>query len=411
MEVVSLYELNKYLKQVIALNFSESLWVKAEITQCRYSRGHYYLELVEKSKETDTVLAQSSAVIWAGDALRIEKTLSEPILKFLQSGAEVKLLVDPDFHERYGLKLVVRDIDQEFSIGQLEIKRREALDQLIREGLMNINKGAYLPPVLQKIAIISSPTAAGFKDFMDQLHNNAYGLKFHSTLFESAMQGEYVEKDILHQISVIEKSDFDCIVIIRGGGSRMDLSDFDSYAIGKAIALAPIPVLTGIGHEIDRSIADDVAHTSLKTPTAVAEYIIAKALEFISTLQDLVDNINLISSQHINEQLTTINRLRYQMTVAQFQFIKEASNKLSTYQVQLQQNVGAFFWKKESEIQQLKKQLSLLDYKSVLKRGYSITVQENIIIQNIQQIQSDKPLLTRLEGGQIISDIKEITHE
>ncbi|RKZ09334.1 exodeoxyribonuclease VII large subunit, partial [bacterium] len=282
MDTFSLLELNAHIRQVVALNFEQLIWVSCEISQARQSRGHHYLELVEKAEHSDDIRAQSSAVIWARTFSRIRKKCGDLIDDILQDGVEVRVQVRVDFHERYGLKLVIEDIDPSFTMGNLETRRREILETLQKKGLVEKNGLLPLPVVPQRIAVLSSEHAAGYHDFMQHLRENPYEYHFDTHLFPVALQGSSVEKEVVTALQSVAKAavHYDCVAIIRGGGSRLDLSGFDNLAIGEAIAHCPIPVFTGIGHEIDQSVADIVANYALKTPTAVADAIIEMTATF-----------------------------------------------------------------------------------------------------------------------------------
>ncbi|MFM2267550.1 MAG: hypothetical protein RL757_991, partial [Bacteroidota bacterium] len=232
MKTLSLFEVNEFLQRVVALNFLESVWVTAEIAQINFVREHCYLDLVEKSSEQDEVVAQVSAVIWATELRRLLKKMGSEEHYILEQGSEVKLQVRADFHVRYGLKLIVEDIDVEYSLGKMALSRRLALLELEKQKLLNANKQLSPPTVWQRLAIISSETSAGWLDFETHLRQNPNHLGFSLTLFPAAMQGEHLEKEIITQLEIIEreKENFDAVVIVRGGGSRLDLSGFDKLS-------------------------------------------------------------------------------------------------------------------------------------------------------------------------------------
>ncbi|MEL6989763.1 MAG: exodeoxyribonuclease VII large subunit, partial [Bacteroidota bacterium] len=244
MDAVSLYELNEYIHRVLALNFQESIWVKCEIAQIQILRGQAYLEVIQKEDDGDNIIAKSSAIIWGRNLNFIEKKLKELSTQLLKQGSEILIKVNVEFHERYGLNLSIVDIDPSYTIGQAALKRQAIIDQLKKEHLLKKNTQIELPLVLQNIAIISSETAAGYIDFLEQLEHNDYGFQFNLWLYQSAMQGVNVEQDILLALDEIESDDisYDCVVIIRGGGSKLDLSWFDNYKLAKRIANFPLPV-------------------------------------------------------------------------------------------------------------------------------------------------------------------------
>ena len=263
---LSLFELNEYVRQVIALNFAEAIWVSAELAQVNVSKGHYWIDIIEKSELTGEIIAQSSAVLWQREYRRIKAKMPLQIEGILQQGRQVLLKVSVEFSERYGYKLIVQDIDPAFTLGKLELERQATINTLVKANLIQKNKQLPRPPVLQRIAVISSENAAGYHDFCAQIDNNPYGYAFDYQLFKAAMQGVQTEYEVLAQLARIQekKDKFEAVIIIRGGGAKLDLAAFDSLEIAKAVANFPLPVFAGIGHEIDETVLDLVAHLSLK---------------------------------------------------------------------------------------------------------------------------------------------------
>ena len=276
MQSYSLFELNEYVRRVFALNFQEAIWVRCEIAQINASRGHFYLNLIEKSSEKETVIAQSSAILWAGQYRQLRRKYKKLLDSLLQNGIAILIQVKVDFDERYGLKLLIEDIDPSYTVGQMELKRQAILETLLKKGLLEVNSRIRLPKAIQRIAIISSESAAGLQDYLNHLAINAYGYQFSNQLFSAAMQGANVEKEVLQQLKKIAllKENYDVVIIIRGGGSKLDLAAFDNLELGMAIAKFPLPVLVGIGHEIDETILDRVAHTSLKTQPPLQTFLL-----------------------------------------------------------------------------------------------------------------------------------------
>jgi exodeoxyribonuclease VII large subunit len=245
MKTYSLHELNEFLRRVVALNFNESIWLTAEIGQISESRSHRFLSLLEK--EGETIVAELSAVIWASDFRRIKRVLGDNTEGVLSDGAEVRLRGRLDFHERYGLKFVVEDVDPTFTLGKMELERQELIASLEAEGLLRLNAQHKLPVVLQRLAVISSETAAGWEDFRSHIEENDYGYDFDIQFYAAAMQGIFVEKEVMRQLTAIEarKADFDAVIIIRGGGAKLDLAAFDGGALCRAIADFPFARFDG----------------------------------------------------------------------------------------------------------------------------------------------------------------------
>ena len=276
---ITLKELNLLIKDTLQLSFPESLWVVAEIGELKTNQaGHCYIELVEKDELGDTIVARSRATIWSWQFRFIKPYFESTTGQTLAAGIKVLISASVEFHEVYGISLNIKDIDPTYTLGDMARKRQEIIKRLTDEGVISMNSEIPLADIPSRIAIISSPTAAGYEDFINQLQNNSRGYQFYTKLFPAMMQGNDAAKSMINSLDHIFEHDelFDVVVIIRGGGSQMDLNCFDDYDLAYHVAQFPLPVLTGIGHEKDESITDMVAHTKLKTPTAVAEFLIEK---------------------------------------------------------------------------------------------------------------------------------------
>jgi len=286
LEQFSLSKLNLYIRRVIAVNFEDPIWIDCELLSVKEKSGHIYLDLIEKD-EQDQIIAQSSAVIWKTQSAALQKKCSYDLYQILSAGNKVLIAVTVDYNARYGLKLIVQDLDSSFTLGKLIQSKLKVIERLKSEQLWQKNKECNLPCAIKKIAIIGSSSSAGFRDFINQLEENHYAYTFKLKIYEATMQGNNTSEQIGKAFELI-KSEVsfkpDMVVIIRGGGSKHDLLDFDEYAISKAISECPYPVFTGIGHFIDESLADLSAYTSLKTPTAVAEEILHINHQFESEL-------------------------------------------------------------------------------------------------------------------------------
>jgi exodeoxyribonuclease VII large subunit len=296
---ISLTELNFLIKESLDVSFPEQLWVIAEIGELKVNRaGHCYIELVEKDNNTDKIKARSRATIWTWQFRFIQPYFETTTGQKLQAGLKVLVAVSVEFHEVYGISLNIKDIDPNYTLGDMARKRQEIINSLTEEGVFDMNKEIPLAEIPSRIAIISSPTAAGYEDFMSQLINNTEGYKFYTKLFPASMQGKEASSTIINALDYIYEYEdlFDLVVIIRGGGSQMDLSCFDDYDLALHVTQFPLPVVTGIGHEKDESIVDLVANTKLKTPTAVAEFLISQfnaiAIEIAEIESQFIDEIN-----------------------------------------------------------------------------------------------------------------------
>lgn len=282
-ETITLLELNEIVGFAIRKQFPDSCWVTAELNEVRVGvGGHCYLEFVEKGGRSNVPVAKARGVIWANNYRNISRKFEELTGMSISVGLKVMVNVSVEFHELYGYSLNVLDIDPSYTLGDMFMRRQEIIRRLEEEGVIGMNRELDFPPVPQRAAVISSPTAAGYGDFMSQLENNSYGIRFHTTLFPAVMQGENVEKSIISALDKIygQADNFDVVVIIRGGGASSDLSGFDTYNLAFHCTQFPLPVISGIGHERDRTVLDEVANVSVKTPTAAAQYLITAANDF-----------------------------------------------------------------------------------------------------------------------------------
>ena len=279
-QAISLYGLTTLIRRTIDQGLPSAYIVVAEIQSLSVNRsGHAYLDLVEKSEGGDQIIAQARATIWASQFRMIRAYFESTTGRQLQSGIKIMVKAKVTFHEIYGLSLNITDILPEYTAGEIAMQRQRTINQLKSEGVFDMNKGLALPRLVQRIAVISSATAAGYGDFVKQLQGNQYGYKFFTTLFEASVQGDGAASSIIQQLDIIAelRDQYDCVAIIRGGGSKTDLACFDQLSICQHVCQFPLPVITGIGHDRDESIADLVANIPLKTPTAVAQFLIDRA--------------------------------------------------------------------------------------------------------------------------------------
>ena len=282
MDALSLYELNNLVRSRLEHAFPEEYWVQAELSDVRSNAtGHCYLELIEKDARGNNLIARARAMIWNQVYRLLKPYFEQETGQAFVSGLKVLVKVTVGFHELYGYSLTILDIDPSYTLGDMARRRREILAKLEEEGVLTLNKELEMPLLPQRIAVISSATAAGYGDFCNQLAGNPYGYVFYPRLFPAMMQGERVEESIIGALNRIysHAEAWDVVVIIRGGGATSDLSNFDSYLLAANCAQFPLPIITGIGHERDDTVIDAVAHTRVKTPTAAAEYLIARVHE------------------------------------------------------------------------------------------------------------------------------------
>ncbi|MGC2063471.1 MAG: exodeoxyribonuclease VII large subunit [Thermodesulfovibrionales bacterium] len=426
----SLSELNAAVRETLELTFPDAVWVIAEIAEARSNpKGHCYLELVEK--RDNTIIAQIKANAWSytyrSIAPRFEKATGER----LRAGMQVLLSVNVTFHEVYGLSLNIRDIDPTYSLGEMARRKRETIERLKKEGLTDLNKSLPLPLVPQRIAVISSSTAAGYGDFINHLATNPNGYRIYHALFQAILQGQEAEASILASLAGIRKkiAGFDAVVIIRGGGSQLDLSCFDSYSLAAEVARFPIPVITGIGHERDDTVIDIVAHTKMKTPTAVAEFLLSGMRDFedrvVSAQRRLTELARgmlrdeghrlKIMAQHITYLLTKrfhaehkrLNTVTHGLKQETGTVINMNRNRLSLNMTRLGSGLRGSLQTQQSRLKHLEQAVRHLDPVNVLRRGYSITYHRNRAAKDTEDINKGDVITTRLYNGSIKSTVEE----
>ncbi len=452
---LTLSELNLQIKDKLKNSFQEALWLIAEINEINEnSKGHCYLEIIEKDKQTDSIIARARATIWAF-TYRILKPYFETTSNTkLQAGLKVLIRVKVDFHELYGYSLNIKDIDPNYTLGDLARLKAETIQKLKEEGVFHMNKELPEPYFPSKIAIISSQNAAGYQDYIHQLQHNPFGYIFYTKLFSAIMQGNDSPDSIINSLDQINKTlpFFDLVVLIRGGGSQADLNSFNNYLLSSHIAQFPIPVITGIGHEKDESVCDMVANYSLKTPTAVAEHMISayQSLETYTLevkesilaglnqiikkeknnfdlkgrkLAPLVMNSLLKESRHLS-QLASITRNVFSQAIqnrreslieykGEFNSLLRKFLLSSKYKIaSSSRNIGDALRQKIAvsryHLSLAEKTLHLLNPANILRRGYSITWCDGKIIKDSKKLKKGKIILTKYALGESESKISKI---
>lgn len=407
-EVLTLFELNSLVHEVIEDNFDEQYWVVGELSDVSTPAfgGHFYGELVQKDEESDRIVARARITCWARNYNMIRLRFQKEAGETLRKGLQVKLLVEVNFHEQYGYSLNVVDIDSTFTLGDLAKRRREILQQLEKDGILHDNQSLPLPRLLKRIAVISSATAAGYGDFCHQLEENDYGFHFEVQLFPAVMQGEQVPESIIAALEEVQNAEpFDLVVIIRGGGASSDLSDFDSYELAACIALYPLPVLTGIGHERDETVLDYVAHTKVKTPTAAAAFIIEHQAEEAALLDDLYQRITHSAKEQIQREKQRLEHQRAILPLLFTNLIQNRQNRLQLLRQRLTTAIPQQIEREHHRQQLLEKRLEMLDPRLLLKRGYTITTCGGKIVRDVEGLAEGEVLTTQTEKGEIYSKV------
>ncbi|MDO4985071.1 MAG: exodeoxyribonuclease VII large subunit [Prevotella sp.] len=405
---ITLFELNRLVREAIEDALPMEYWVEAELSECRESRGHCYMELIQKDEQTATPIAKASAKCWANKWLTIRPYFERTTGQQLHAGMKVLLQVYPQFHEAYGFSWIVTDIDPTYTLGDMARKRQEIIQKLKAEGVFDLQKELQLPVFCQRIAVISSQTAAGYGDFCNQLADNPYGFKFETQLFPAIMQGEGVEQSIISALEQIYDMPFDCAVIIRGGGATSDMSGFDTLALAENVANFPIPIITGIGHERDESILDMISHTRVKTPTAAAALLIDHLKGVLETIEGAQSMITHYVQQKLsiaNSQLSIISEAIPRL----FSIVKTRQEaKIDALYTRLPMLIERRFTSERHRLQLMDEKLKALDPTLLLARGYSITMHNGRAVKDASQLPPGAEVETRLAKGTIHSVIKSV---
>ena len=402
----SLFELNRLVRESIECEMPDEYWVEAELSECRESRGHCYMELIQKDEQTATPVAKASAKCWANKWLTIRPYFERTTGQQLHAGMKVLLQVYPQFHEAYGFSWIINDIDPTYTIGDMARKRQEIIKKLKDEGVFDLQKELQLPLFCQHIAVISSQTAAGYGDFCNQLADNPYGFKFETQLFPAIMQGEGVEQSIIAALEQIYNSQFDCVVIIRGGGATSDMSGFDTLALAENVANFPIPIITGIGHDRDESILDMVSHTRVKTPTAAAAFLISHLKEVLDIIDASQERITRFALQKISNLKSQISNLQ-EAIPRLFSIVKtRQESKIDLFEQRMHTSIDRRFISERHRLELIDEKLKALDPTLLLKRGYSITLHHGRAVKDATTLHPGDEIETRLAKGTIISKLK-----
>ena len=405
---ITLFELNRLVREAIEDALPMEYWVEAELSECRESRGHCYMELIQKDEQTATPIAKASAKCWANKWLTIRPYFERTTGQQLHAGMKVLLQVYPQFHEAYGFSWIVTDIDPTYTLGDMARKRQEIIQKLKAEGVFDLQKELQLPVFCQRIAVISSQTAAGYGDFCNQLADNPYGFKFETQLFPAIMQGEGVEQSIISALEQIYDMPFDCVVIIRGGGATSDMSGFDTLALAENVANFPIPIITGIGHERDESILDMISHTRVKTPTAAAALLIDHLKGVLETIEGAQSMITHYVQQKLsiaNSHLSIISEAIPRL----FSIVKTRQEaKIDALYTRLPMLIERRLTSERHRLQLMDEKLKALDPTLLLARGYSITMHNGRAVKDASQLPPGAEIETRLAKGTIHSVIKSV---
>lgn len=384
MNSLSLSELCAELDQCIQQGLPGTYWVRAEIAQLT-DKGHCYLELVEKG-EKGMFAAKMRATCWSNTWQLISAYFMQETGKRPEPGMQVLVEVSVEYHPVYGLSLNIQNIDPSFTLGDLARQRQLTLQQLEKDGVLDMNKSLPLPTVIRRIAVVSAEAAAGYGDFCHQLTDNPYNLSFSTQLFSATMQGDQAARSIIAALNAIAENadDFDCVAIIRGGGATTDLTCFDTYELASHCAQFPLPILSGIGHTRDISIVDLVVHSSLKTPTAVAEMIV----------------------DHNAGQLIRIDELRQRLALIATQMVAVRRQQIEQLRLTLQYTIANALQKERNRLQMFNQAIALHSPEQIFKKGYSLTLHDGKVVRDAKQLQAGDTIATVFANGERTSVVQ-----
>lgn len=432
-QALSLLELNSRIRAALNHSFPDTYWVRAEMSDVRVNAasGHCYLEFIEKEARSGQLVAKVRGTIWARTFRLLKPYFEQETGQPFASGLKVLVKVMVDFHELYGLNLTVVDIDPAYTLGDMARRRLEIIRQLKEEGVFDLNKELPMPTLTRRIAVISSPTAAGYEDFVNQLAHNPGGYPFYVKLFPALMQGERTEQSVIEALDRIyaHQDCFDVVVLIRGGGATSDLNSFDSYLLAANCAQFPLPILTGIGHERDDTVVDLVAHTRLKTPTAVAAFLIermdqaALALENVrqavvriasermrtekQTLQRYTSRIPLVVGQRLERNRALLQQLGGRLPSLAQGFVHRKQLAVDRFTLQLRSAATNRLNEKQRFLQLQEQFVRLASPDYILRRGYSLTLRNGQIVKRAEELRPGERLTTRFMDGEVQSVVEE----
>ena len=407
---LTLLDLQRMVRATLESRFRDPLWISAEISELKVNRsGHCYLNLVEKGATDGAPRAEARAVIWKSAYLPMASMFEAATGATLRAGLRVLVRVVVTYHEIYGFSLQIIDIDPRYTLGEIERRRRETIARLQQDGVWDMNRELELPRPTLRIAIVSSDTAAGYQDFMNELGRSTY--RFQTTLFRSLMQGDAAEESIVAALKDIaqREEDFDVVVIIRGGGSTSDLALFDSYLIASYVAQFPLPIFSGIGHDKDVSVVDMVAHTSLKTPTAVA----TKLVEMADYEMTLVENFATEIAHNVEDMLHGEELRLYTHGV---NISREATRHISNHEKRIEllkdgllSRVEYMISTEEQRLNAAERTLQSYSLDNILRLGFAVARNQEGAVKSIAQTHIGETIAIELLDGVVGAEIKSIT--
>ena len=428
---ITLQEFNNRIKRLLADPSVMNCWVVAETTDVRINQ-HCYLQLLEKNPKTGATVAKIKAIIWGNQFRFLNARFKQVTGRDIGNDMKIMVCLSVNYSPQYGLTVVINDINPEFTLGDMERQRQEILNRLTQEGIIGQNKTVPVPPVLQRIAIVSAAGAAGYGDFMKQLTDNKYGVCFYPCLFQATMQGVKTVPTVLAALNKVEQNQhlFDCVVIIRGGGGTEELNSFDNYDLARRVATFPLPVIVGIGHERDITVLDYVAGIRVKTPTAAAEHIILQAANALAHIGDLSNQVVSIARDYIaraKEQLSyyagnlpimaqriiDTNTLRLKNFIQNIPLhvqrrIEGENAQLARQKDAIKNAVAQVKMKETMRLEALGDKIELLSPRKVMARGYTLTTCEGKIMTDATQLEAGKLVTIHFRDGKVVAGTQSV---
>lgn len=428
---ITLQEFNNRIKRLLSDPSVMNCWVVAETTDVRINQ-HCYLQLLEKNPKTGATVAKIKAIIWGNQFRFLNARFKQVTGRDIGNDMKIMVCLSVNYSPQYGLTVVINDINPEFTLGDMERQRQEILNRLTQEGIIGQNKTVPVPPVLQRIAIVSAAGAAGYGDFMKQLTDNKYGVCFYPCLFQATMQGVKTVPTVLAALDKVEQNQqlFDCVVIIRGGGGTEELNSFDNYDLARRVATFPLPVIVGIGHERDITVLDYVAGIRVKTPTAAAEHIILQAANALAHIGDLSNQVVSIARDYIaraKEQLSyyagnlpimaqriiDTNTLRLQNFIQNIPLhvqrrIESENAQLARQKDAIKNAVAQVKMKETMRLEALGDKIELLSPRKVMARGYTLTTCEGKIMTDAAQLEAGKLVTIHFRDGKVVAGTQSV---
>lgn len=402
---ITLLELNRRVTSAIAVTPGlQGVWITAETSDLRSSGGHCYMELVQKDERTGTPLAKSRAVMWASTYQRLGAMFYAATGTRLRSDMKIMARVNANYHPVYGMSLVITDINPDYTVGDLARRRNEIIARLRAEGVFDMNRNLPWPQLPVRVAIVSARGAAGYGDFMKHLHGNPLRLRFHTELFEATMQGERTVPSVVAALEAIaaRDGDFDCVVLIRGGGAVSDLASFDDYTLASNVAQFPLPVIVGIGHERDVTVLDYVANTRVKTPTAAAEALIGMASNAYERLRATGDAILTLVKDHIAGQRQQLAYYQGSIPALARSIVERNRQRLGPeIPAAITAAVRSTFARANERLAALGVLLDTLSPEATLRRGYTITRVDGHAVTAADPLDPGTVITTTFAGGRI----------